>query len=155
TTTEQASTRSREQLAYEMQLRDIAAPLKAAMTDRPGDVAKLKALLKFATQKADAGDYGEALKGLNALDEVIKGATAPGGQAQESTTGSEPREVKPADAFNARFGALLPRIQQALKAGGARAAELKRLVADAGTAARDKTYDVANQLLDHAEELLE
>jgi hypothetical protein len=155
TTAEQAPTRSREQLAYEMQLRDIAGPLKVAMADRPGDVARLKALLKFATQKADAGDYGEALMGLNALAGVIEGATAPGGQEQGSTTSQATREVKSADAFNARLGALLPRIQQALKAGGAQAAELKRLVADAGTAARDKTYDIANQLLDQAEQLLE
>ena len=152
--TDEPPKRSQEQLAYEMQLQAIAAPFRDAMSKRPGDADKLKALMKYAVQKADAGALGEALKGLEALALVLKGKTT---TAFDTTTTSAETTgtVKPRAAFNARLAALLPSVTEALKTGGAPAADLKRLVSDAGTAARDETYDVAGQLLDQAEQLLE
>ena len=151
-TAEATPSRSREQLAYEAQLQALAAPFKEAMTARPGDAAKLKALMKYAVQKADAGAHAEALQGLEALALVLKGKVTTGAQPTATAgTGG----VKPSEAFNARLAALLPSVTKALKTGGDLAAELKKTVSDAGTAARDKTYDVAGQLLDKAEKLLE
>ena len=151
--TETTPTRSREQLAYEGQLQALAAPFKDAMTARPGDAAKLKALMKYAVQKADAGAHAEALQGLEALALVLRGKVTTAGA--EPTAGAGTAAVKPSEAFNARLAALLPNVTKAQKSGGDLAAELKRTVSDAGSAARDRIYDVAGQLLDKAEELLE
>lgn len=98
----------------------------------------------------DIDDDGDEPVGDDESDATGAPAAPPAAESPDKAGG-----VNPADAFKARLTALTPRIQQALKAGGAQAAELKRLVTDAGTAARDKTFDVAGQLLDQAEQLLD
>ncbi len=57
-------------------------------------------------------------------------------------------------AFNTRLAGLMPRVKEAIAAAGPNATDVKLKVSEAGMAARKRSFDQANALLDEAEQLM-
>ena len=135
---------SRFAAKLEAMQRAVEAALKAGGPTAP----KVAALFKFAKDKSAAGDFKAAMDSLAALTKLLE--TAPPGPAP--TEG--PSGLKPDVAFNARLKALLPAIKQSTDEGQAESQQVRTLVAQAGTKAKDGDFPAANRLLDEIEALL-
>lgn len=134
------------QLAYIQQLRKLQEPLDKALAARHAESSKLRALIGFASEKADeAHDYPAAIKALKMVEQLLDATAA----------APEKKEGVPAlDAFTARLAALMPHIKQALAAGGPAGPDIKAKVAEAGVLARQGHLEQAQALLDALEALL-
>ncbi len=66
------------------------------------------------------------------------------------TTPADPETV----AFNARLAALMPKVKEAIVAGGDKGTDVKLKVSEAGVFARKKEFNPANALLDEVEKLI-
>ncbi|GEM_PF-2741250 len=106
--------------------------------------ADIKNLVATMGQRAQKKDFETALKQLDEIKALLRsaaGAEQPGG-------------VDPAKAFNARLGALVPKVKAA---GGELGKQVTTLAAQAGQLAGDKSKDgvtKANALLDKIETML-
>ncbi len=127
------------QARYEQRMAALEPRVLAALKAQAGDVSKIRAVAEFARGKAQSREYKPALAALDALEKLLPGAPAP----SEGDAGA---------AFNARLAALLPRIKQALSAGGPD--DLKLKASEAGVLARKKDFAGGNALLDEIERLL-
>jgi hypothetical protein len=95
--------------------------LLAALQAQTGEVAKMRAVFAYAQERAAAQEYAKALTGLDALEKLLAAAEA---------------AADPAGAFTDRLKALMPRVTQAVAAGGPAGAEVKQRAAEAANAAR-------------------
>ena len=142
---------SAAQLGYEQRLRQVQERLAQALKAQHPESTKLRALIGYASEKADGQqDYAAASKALDMLDKLLG---APAKKAGEDE--GKGAEVDPGAAFTARLAALMPSVKQAIAAAGASAQDIKLKVSEAGTYARKRDYDAAHGLLDEAEALLE
>jgi hypothetical protein len=109
----------------------------------------LKGVLGYApkVRLQKPGERGEDSEGPDEADPEAAAEQAAAPQARE--TG-----VDPTKAFTARLGALMPRIQAAMRAGGPDAEKLRKAVADAGDLAQKRNVAGANALLDGIERQL-
>lgn len=131
---------------YDKQMSALEPRVLAALKAQQGDVSKIRAVAEFARGKADEGNYKAALAALESLEKLLPAA------APAQVSSPDPAGVDPAVAFNARLAALLPKVKDALAAGGPDTLKLK--VSEAGVSARKKAFDQANELLDDVESLL-
>ena len=144
-TTQDAKGKADPGAEFNQRLAGIQAKLREAMAGPQGDA--LKKAFAAMSDLAQKRDFATAGKRLNDIEALLanKATGAAAGQ---------PAGVDPAKAFNARFGALLPRIKAA---SGDLGKEVSKLAAAAGNAAGDKTKEgvaQANSALDKIEKLL-
>lgn len=66
-----------QRLAFEGRLRELGGPLQRALAEGHPQAAKLREVLSFARTKAEAGQFGAALNGLEALAKLIEPADPP------------------------------------------------------------------------------
>ncbi len=136
--------------AYRRRLQELVPGLQQALKEQRGDTGKMRAVVEFAREKADAGALEAALKALDALEKLLAAAGVSAGREAEP----EPVEVDPAARFNARLAALLPAVKEAMAEGGDLGQEIKLKVSEAGVLARKKDYEQAGALLDEVDDLL-
>jgi hypothetical protein len=135
-------------------LADMKAEIEAAI--KSGGNPKLKTLYAslqshIAGQKAD-----EASDELDEIESLLAPADEDEGEGAE-TESSGDKSVPPAKAFAAKLGALMPKIREAIAAGGDAAEKIKAAVEAAGKLAKtEKDADVAkaNLLLSEVEKKL-
>ena len=161
------STRSPERIAYEAQLAQLRDPYDQALAAQHPESTKIRALMGFASEKADGqGDFNAAAKALDMLARLLaapvpprssaggNGAAAP---ASADTTGGN-GQADPARAFTARLAALVPRIKAnatlIADAGTAEAKPVATLAAEAGALAKSRQFDAAQALLERIEAAL-
>lgn len=137
---------SADQQKFEARLAAIEPRLALALKQPQADASRLRAVSAFAQEKAEGGQFAAALQGLDALEKMLA-AVPQGGGGGAPTKSSEGPNVDPAEAFNARLNALMPRIK-----AGSPEARLK--ASEAGVAARKRDYEAAGALLDAVERLL-
>jgi hypothetical protein len=53
----------------------IEEPFQKALKEQPANASRLRAVLGFADGKAEAGDFGKALQGLDSLDKLLQAPT--------------------------------------------------------------------------------
>jgi hypothetical protein len=80
---------SAEQLAYTQRLRKVRERYEQALREQHPESTKLRALMGYASEKADEQhDYAAAAKGLEALEKLLAASTAGGGsQTREGPGG--------------------------------------------------------------------
>ena len=140
---------SAEQIAYVQRLRKVRERYERALSEQHPEASKLRAVMGYASEKADGQkDYAAAIKALEQLEKLL-GAPTAGGQAQR-----EPAGVDAGVAFKARMTALIPKIKEAETAGHPSAAEAKRKAGEAGVLAGKRNLAAAQALLDEVENLL-
>jgi hypothetical protein len=131
-----------EQIAYVQRLRKVRERYEQALQDKHPESTKLRAVMGFASEKAEEQkDYEAATKALAQLEALLGPATATGGSKGLAAD---------LDAFTARVTELMPKVREAIAAQWPTAEEIRRLVADAGTAAKQKDLVRASALLDDA-----
>ncbi|WP_077032600.1 hypothetical protein [Pelomonas sp. KK5] len=131
----------------------LAKKLKAALLAQVG--LRLKVRVR-GEDPDDIDEDGEALEGM--LEEVAPEAAATAAAEVPEAPPLQPAAAAGPDggaAFNTRLAALMPRVKEALAAAGPAAGDLKAKIGEAGLAARNKTFDHANALLDQVEQLLD
>jgi hypothetical protein len=128
---------SAEQLAYTQRLKKVRERYEQALREHHPESTKLRALMGFASEKADGQkDYAAAGKALEMLERLL------GASADAVAT------------FNARLAALMPKIKQAIAVAGPPAQDIKQKINEAGAAAAKSQYGAAHALLDDAETVL-
>jgi hypothetical protein len=128
---------SAEQLAYTQRLKKVRERCEQALREHHPESTKLRALMGFASEKADGQkDYAAAGKALEMLERLL------GASADAVAT------------FNARLAALMPKIKQAIAEAGPPAQDIKQTISEAGVLARKSQYGAAHALLDDAERAL-
>lgn len=140
---------------FEALLAELEPKALAALQAQHPESTKIRAVGAFAREKGEAGNYAAGLAALAQWAKLIDsgaGGTAP--SPQPSAPPPPPPGVDPAAAFNARLAALMPRVKDALAAGGDAATTLKLKVSEAGMFARKKEFDSAQSGLDEVERLL-
>ncbi len=156
---------SPEQLSYLQRLRRLQDPYDQALRSQHPAATRLRALMGFASEKADGQqNYAAAIQALQALEATLnalapaEAPTASPGTAPAAATASTARPadttVDAGTAFKARLTALLPRMKEVIAAAGPSAPEIKAKVTEAGAAATKKDFATANSLLDEAEVLM-
>jgi hypothetical protein len=142
---------SAEQLAYTQRLRKVRERYEQALREQHPESTKLRALMGYASEKADEQhDYAAAAKGLEALEKLLAASTAGGG----SQTREGPGGVDAGAAFKARMTALIPRMNAAQAAGEPAAQDVKLKANEAAALAGRRNFDAASAALDQAEALL-
>ena len=136
---------------FKARLTRLAPLALAALKANAGDVSRIRAVMEFAREKGEAGNFKA---GLAALDQLEKLLGTPGASASDTAPSTSDARPDPAAAFNARLAALMPRVKDALAAAGSNAQDVKLKVSEAGVSARKHEFDAANALLDDAERLL-
>lgn len=131
---------------YEQRFGLLEARLMRVLSGGFGDASKMRAVVGFAQDKAEAGVWPGALKALDALEPLLAAAEAAAGdKAKDPPPGSLSDD--PAAAFNARLAALVPRVKAA-------AQEIRVVASEAGLMARKRDFEAAHELLDRVEALL-
>jgi hypothetical protein len=103
---------SAEQTLYVQRLRKVRERYEQALKEQHPEASKLRAVMGYASEKADAQkDYAAAGKALEQLEKLLDVPVATG-QAQR-----EPAGVDAGVAFKARMTALIPKIKEAETAG--------------------------------------
>ena len=140
---------SAEQIAYVQQLKKVRERYEQALKEQHPEATKLRAVMGYASEKADGQkDYAAASKALEQIEKLL-GETTTSGQAQK-----EPGGVDAGVAFKARMTALIPKIKEAETAGHPSAPDAKRKASEAGVLAGKRDFVQANALLAQAEALL-
>jgi hypothetical protein len=128
---------SAEQLAYTQRLRKVRERYEQALKQQHPESTKLRGLMAYASEKADAQkDYAAAAKALEMVEKLL-GASMHAGAA-----------------FNARLAALMPGIKQTIAEAGPSAQAIKQQISEAGALAAKSQYVAAHALLDDAERAL-
>ncbi|MBL0719561.1 hypothetical protein JI742_06625 [Piscinibacter sp. Jin2] len=139
-------------------LDQLSPRVAAALRDQKGDTGKLRAVIAFAREKGEAAAWTSGLKALETLEKLLEAAAQGDSAASSPTsppeTAGKDGKVGAGAAFNARLAALMPKLKEALGAGGPAATDLKLKVSEAGVTARKGLFDEAHALLDDAEALL-
>jgi hypothetical protein len=134
---------SPEQLAYVQRLRKVQERLANALKAQHPESTKLRALMGFASEKADdRHDYAAAIKALEMIEQVL--ATPDNKEIAEAR-----------DAFSARLTALMPRVKQAMAAGQPSGQEIKLKASEAGALAKQGRFELAESMLDDLQDLLD
>ena len=128
---------SAEQLAYTQRLRKVRQRFEQALRERHPESTKLRGLMGYASEKADAQkDYAAAAKALEMVERLLGASTHAGA------------------TFNGRLAALMPGIKQAIAEAGPSAQAIKQQISEAGALAAKSQYVAAHALLDDAERAL-
>jgi hypothetical protein len=93
--------------AYEAQRKKLDPRVLDALKNNKGDTSKIRAVFSFAQGKAEAGDYGKALQGLEQLEALLRqageGKSAGDGMAAWKTARSQViQEIRAIEANIAR-----------------------------------------------------
>lgn len=142
------------QTRFEDRLARIEPQIAEVLKAQKGDVSKIRAVAAFAREKGKERQWQAGLQSLDMLDKLLAAANAGGTEAPAPTESPTPG-VDPGAAFNARLAALMPKVKEALAAGGESATDVKLKVSEAGVFARKREFDKAQALLDDVESLLE
>lgn len=130
--------------AFTQMHKSVSAKLQAALQTSHPELAKLKALSGYVSEKVGARDYVAATKALELLDKMLgTAAAARGPEAGDAGT-----------AFKARLTALIPRLRQAQSDGSPGAQEAHLKAHEAGVFAGKRDFAQASGLLDQIELLL-
>ena len=147
-------------LAYAQKLLKLRPPLDEALRRQHPQATKLRALSRFASEKAAVGEHAAATQALEMVETLIDNAEPrpPAASTQDVAGGglaaSQPGRVDAGVAFKARMVALMPRLKAALLASGKAAQGAKLKMSEAGLLAGKKNFARADALLDEAEALL-
>jgi len=142
---------SPEQMAYTQRLRKVRERYEQALREQHPESTKLRALMGYASEKADEQhDYAAATKGLEALEKLFAASASGGGSQSREGPGG----VDAGAAFKARMTALIPRMNAAQAAGEPAAQEAKLKANEAAALAGRRNFGAANAALDQAEALL-
>jgi hypothetical protein len=142
------------QTRFEGRLAKIEPLIAEVLKAQRGDVSKIRAIAAFAREKGKERLWEAGLQSLDMLDKLLA-AAAGGGTETPPPTETPSTGVEPGAAFNARLAALMPKVKEALAAGGESATDVKLKVSEAGVFARKREFDKAQALLDDVEALLE
>jgi hypothetical protein len=142
------------QTRFENRLAKIEPLIAEVLKAQKGDVSKIRAIAAFAREKGKERLWEAGLQSLDMLDKLLAAANGAGTQSPPPTE-TPPTGVEPGAAFNARLAALMPKVKEALAAGGESATDVKLKVSEAGVFARKREFDKAQALLDDVESLLE
>jgi hypothetical protein len=139
------------QIAYTQRLRKVRERYEQALKEQHAESTKLRALMGFASEKADERkDYAAAIKALESLEKLLDGsAPAASAQTREGLGGADT-----AAAFKTRMTALVPRLKAAQAAGLPAAQDAKLKVSEAAVLAGKRAFERAGALLDEVETLL-
>lgn len=155
--TAKASPEEALQARFESRLADLEPKVAEALKAQRGDVGKIRAVAAFAREKGAAKAWQAGLQSLDMLEKLLAvPAPSSGGEVPPAPPLPESGKpgVDPAAAFNARLAALMPKIKDAVTAGGPAATDIKLKASEAGVFARKREFDAAQGLLDEVEELL-
>lgn len=142
------------QTRFEDRLARIEPQIAEVLKAQKGDVSKIRAVAAFAREKGKERQWQAGLQSLDMLDKLLAAAQG-GGTETPAPIESPAPGVDPGAAFNARLAALMPKVKEALAAGGESATDVKLKVSEAGVFARKREFDRAQALLDDVESLLE
>lgn len=140
--------------AFNARLATMMPRVKEVMAANSAVAQDLKLKVSEAGMSARGKEFGVAHALLDDAEKLL------GDGAADSTPADVPIAPTPPNAdasaaFNARLAALLPRVKDALTAGGEHAIGIKTKVSDAGGLARTKDLEGANRLLNEVEALLQ
>jgi hypothetical protein len=120
----QADPRAEE---YRTRYAALEKELLEALQDPARDPGRLRAVSAFANEKAEAGDYAAALKGLQQLEEALRTAVEQPTTESEQEEGSEKTETEK-EVSLVQFAKLRLQWQQAKQSVAGELAELDKMV---------------------------